>query len=316
MSLRVPFRFVKNLAALGLSLLFVAWLVWREPQLFSKLLNALASLPYWLWTVVLTGLFASYALRGARVAFEFRAFPALTFFKSLQIIFLHNAAVNFLPFRSGELAFPFLLQRVAQVPLVRSVSSLLVLRFQDACVVLMLCLAFWPGLPTPLRLALALALILAALALHVWLRSSTSQARWTQWALMRQWQALREALRQGNPQAGWSWLITCANWSIKISVQALLYAHWLHTEWAAAVFATLSTEIAAFSPIQGVAGLGTFEASGALALQAQGVPWMAGLQAATQVHFIMLLNSLFWALIAMAIAALDPQKKDREANRQ
>jgi hypothetical protein len=312
MNLRVPFRRVKNLAALALSLLFMAWLIWREPGLISNFFSALASMPAWLWAVVLTGLFVSYALRGARVAFEFRAFPKLTFFKSLQIIFLHNAAVNFLPFRSGEFAFPFLLKRVAQVPLVQSVSSLLYLRLQDASVVLMLCLAFWPGLSMPVRLALTVLLIMAALVLQFWLKSSFTHPRWTKWAMVRQWHKLREALRHGNPQAGWSWLITCANWAIKISVQALLYAYWLDTEWAAGVFAALSTEIAAFSPIQGVAGFGTFEASGALALQVQGVTWMAGLQAATQVHLIMLMNSLFWALIAIALTAFDPEKKDRE----
>lgn len=309
MPLRVPFRWLKNLAAVLLSSLFVVWLVWREPQLFSKLFTALASLPAWLWALVLAGLLASYALRGARVAFEFRSYPQLTFFKSLQIIVLHNAAVNFLPFRSGELAFPLLLQRAAQVPLVRAVSSLLYLRFQDACVVLMLCIGFWPGLPMAWRGVLALLLLALAMGLHRWLQSASSDVGETRWAVVRQWQALREALRHGNPQAGWSWLITCANWALKISVQALLYAHWLNTEWAAGVLATLSTEIAAFSPIQGVAGFGTFEASGAAALQAQGVPWMAGLQAATQVHLIVLMNSLFWALVAMAVAALDPPKK-------
>jgi len=309
MPLRVPFRWVKNLAAVLLSSLFVAWLVWRDPQLFSKLFIALASLPSWLWAVVLAGLLASYALRGARVAFEFRAYPQLTFFKSFQITVMHNAAVNFLPFRSGELAFPLLLQSAAQVPLVRAVSSLLYLRFQDACVVLMLCIGFWPGLSTTWRGALALLLIVLASGLHRWLKTASSDLGETRGALVRQWQALREALRQGNPQAGWSWLITCANWALKISVQALLYAHWLNTEWAAGVLATLSTEIAAFSPIQGVAGFGTFEASAAVALQTQGVPWMAGLQAATQVHLVVLMNSLFWALIAMAMAALDSPKK-------
>jgi hypothetical protein len=118
----------------------------------------------------------------------------------------------------------------------------------------------------------------------------------------------RHAMATGNPNALQSWLLTISNWGIKISVQAALYCYLANIDFSAGVIATISSEIAAFSPVQGVAGIGTFEVSSALAMYADGVSWATGIQVAAQVHLVMLSSALFWAIAAWLIPMLKIEK--------
>ena len=149
---------------------------------------------------------------------------------------------------------------------------------------------------------------LAAVLFQKWAKSTTS---WQDSAssLKRKLASWREALARGNQRAGLSWLLTISNWIIKISIQAILYGYLLHLSFSIGVLCTLSTELAAFLPIQGLAGIGTFEASSAVVMRAEGVPWMEALQVAAQVHVMMLASSLLWAFVSMFALPLTQQKK-------
>jgi len=291
-------QLIKKLMAVGVSLFFLIWLLRDSSLTASELFTPLFELPIWLISYVFFGLLTTYLLRGWRVAYEFRSYEKLSIKKCIQIVLWHNASVNLMPMRSGELVFPLLLQRVAQVPIQESLTSLLFLRFQDACTVLMLCLVFWPTLELHERFLLGLVVIAAAWIFQHWAKSPST---WHESSLgiKKRLAPLREALARGLPHAKLSWLLTVTNWLIKISVQALLYCHLLGVEFPLGVTATISTEFAAFSPLQGIAGIGTFEASSALAMRSQGIPWIDGIQVAAQVHMIMLSSAIFWALISL-----------------
>lgn len=301
-------RIVKNLAAIAVSLLFLGWLFGHQAMSWAGIYEPLLALPAAVWLLVVLGLLSTYVLRGWRVAYEFRDYEKLTLLRAIQVVMWHNATLNVLPFRSGEVVFPLLLRQVADIPVVNSVTSLVYLRFQDACTVLMIGIAFWPNIDLSLRLLLALLLVAAAVLFQQWAKSTTS---WQDSAssLKRKLASWREALARGNQRAGLSWLLTISNWIIKISIQAILYGYLLHLSFSIGVLSTLSTELAAFLPIQGLAGIGTFEASSAVVMRAEGVPWMEALQVAAQVHVMMLASSLLWAFVSMFALPLTQQKK-------
>ena len=300
-------RQIKNTVAAVVSLFFIGWfaLLLRDADLdfFQPLLN----LPLWLAVLVFLGLLLTYVLRGWRVAYEFREYPELSLAKSIQIVLWHSATVNFLPFRSGELAFPVLLQRIAHVPMMQALASLVHLRMQDATTVVLLGIVFWPGLDGAIRMLMVGATLAFFVAFYTWVKQP---ANWhgSPFFVKKYLASFRDAMATGNPSATLSWVLTVFNWIIKISIQAALYCYLTGIHFSTGVLATISSEVAAISPLQGVAGIGTFEVSSALALFADGVPWATGIQVAAQVHLIMLSSSLFWALMGLLIAKLTHTK--------
>ena len=298
---------LKKATAVAMSSLFVAWLIYQHGQTDQDFFQPLINLPAWLIFFVILGLLTTYVMRGWRLAYEFRDYQEMSLSKSIQIVLWHNASVNFLPFRSGEVAFPFLLHRVAQVPLIRSMASLMHLRMQDACIVLLLGVAFWPKLEWATRLLMLGIATLVMIGFYRWMKSPTDWQN-SAFFIKRKIAPFRHALAIGNPNALQSWLLTLSNWVIKISVQAWLYCFLANINFSAGVIATISSEIAAFSPVQGIAGIGTFEVSSALAMYADGVAWSTGIQVAAQVHLVMLSSALFWAFAAWLLPKLKIKK--------
>lgn len=101
--------------AVGLGLL--AWLLSHVP--LAQLTAALQRPAPGIWLLTLAGLLGSYALRAARVQVVFdlasSAPPSRRVLglrmDALRVILMHNAAVNLLPMRAGELSFPWLASR-------------------------------------------------------------------------------------------------------------------------------------------------------------------------------------------------------------
>jgi hypothetical protein len=235
----------------------------------AGLRRAAAGVPtsLWLWGVL--GILASYALRAARLYTEWRPRTQAGYGDCLQLFVLHNAAVSLLPLRSGELGYAWWLLHRWQVPLSESLASLLWLRLQDAAVLALFALGGLsplPGWQGPM-LAVAVA-ALAALSLPpLWRRW---QARLPQapvadaapgWRA-RAWRLLLKlatALRAS--RGGWAaWIFCVANWMLKLAVAAMLLQAVGPLDWLAAWRGALGGEWAAVLPVQGPAGLGTYEA--------------------------------------------------------
>ena len=170
------------------------------------------------WTVValaILGLVLTYLLRGWRVYREFKQFPKMRFGAALQVVLWHNASVNVMPFRTGEAAFPWLLYRRFDISLTRATASLLWLRIQDACVVLMLGIWVLADIELLVRVLLSIGLVVAAFLFAKWSRTASSTS-FTQWP----WKYLngfRQALAESNAHSPEGWWITLANWLIKLT---------------------------------------------------------------------------------------------------
>lgn len=314
--------------AWGLGLALLAWLLHKTP--LHEAQAALARPSGLTWGVTLLGLLGSYGLRSARLQVVLDLDAHHTAARrwlglrtdALRVILMHNAAVNLLPMRAGELSFPWLAARQLGYPVPRAVVCLMWMRLQDLSVLALLGLLLWPGVPMGWRAAGLLSLILGWVALTLGLRrwfdahpqDIDESAKGWRGHLSR----LRHALMEPAHHRPAAWLLTLANWTLKLAAGACLLsaitdAHFIHA-WAGA----LGGELAAIVPLQGPAGFGTYEA-GVWVGMASGLP--AGIQgaasaaagpltqaisAALALHLCFLLCAVLAGLVALWLSRLAP----------
>lgn len=279
----------------ALTLGFLAWL-WHVglPDVWWAQLQGVPML--W-WIAMVAGMLLSYGLRAWRIRREFADVPGMRWTLALRIVLAHTALVNVLPLRSGELGFPWLMRRALQVSWLDASASLMWLRLQDACVLALLALWAWPDLRGHWRLGLTLAL-LVGLGLGVrWVRAHGA-ATPTVGTPMGPLRALTQALSKRGQGLWQGWLITASNWALKLSLQAGLLAQLLGLSWATGWAGALGAELSALLPVQGLGGVGSYEAGAAAALRWQGVDWALGLQAALSMHLVVLACSLGFGALA------------------
>jgi hypothetical protein len=262
------------LVGLGL----MGWLLQHVP--FETAQQALGKPGLAVWLCTLGGLFLSYLLRAARLQVVMGLGPANGArhwmglrLDALRVILMHNAAVNLLPMRAGELSFPYLASRLLNMPLNRAVASLLWMRLQDLAVLLSLGLLCWPSLPWTWRAAGLATIVLGwqvGVRLLDWLYQRLQPAQATPDASDASkpkspgWQALlgrfHEALLEPHHHHWATWAFTWANWGTKLLAGAWLMSHICGADLAQAWAGALGGELAAVVPLQGPAGFGTYEA--------------------------------------------------------
>lgn len=306
----------KKLAlAWALGIVLLGWLLSRTPM--ASVIEALQRPSIAIWALTLCGLLLSYGLRGARLqvvlgldqhhAPPHRWLGLRT--DALRVILLHNAAVNLLPMRAGELSFPWLAARELQLPMSRALVCLMWMRLQDLAVLASLGLALWPGLSLVARVAGFLGLVLCWHGGWWLLRRLLAQApvdgtagnpsQWRSVALK-----LRAALLEPSHHRPAAWVLTLANWALKLAAGATLLSAISQTSWPVAWAGALGGELAAIFPLQGPAGFGTYEAgvwAGTATLLDHGSPLLAQVvPAALALHVCFLLC----AVCAAGVAAL------------
>ncbi len=276
---------IKRIIALAISLALLGWLAasgnWREVG------GRLATIPPSTLALTIGGFLLSYLLRAARIRDEFADVAKGHFWAMARVTTAHNAAINVVPFRGGEIALPVLLQREFGVPMGRALVSLLWLRMQDAFVVLLLAAWVWPGLDVALRGAWSLAVLVAAWGVPAWARAHPVGAE-PQPGWRGKLAKVRVALAHSTRGAARSWAWTLSNWIVKLSAQTLLLGALLGQAGLLASAGVLGGELAAILPVQGVAGFGTYEAGVAAALTPHGITLANGLQAALALHIVII----------------------------
>lgn len=302
----------KGLAwALGLGLL--AWLLARTP--FAQVAEAFERPDWATWLITLGGLLVSYVLRAARLQVVLnleghhkaphRWLGVRT--DALRVILMHNAAINLLPMRAGELSFPWLASRELGMPVARAVACLLWMRVQDVIVLVVLGLLLWPGLPFWVRIAGFAGMVAG------WLTLGQLSRRWFErhegepqvsGKLAGMMLKLRLALLEPEHHHPLAWLATLANWSLKLAAGACLLsavstAPWL-TSWAGA----LGGELAAIVPLQGPAGFGTYEAGVWAGMAAHLPPQSTALAHAVSAALALHVCFLLCAVLAGALASV------------
>lgn len=295
----------------------LGWLLSSVPM--AMVVSALERPSLGTWALTLTGLALSYGVRAARLqvvmglesdAQASRRWLGLRL-DALRVILMHNAAVNLLPMRAGELSFPYLAATVLRMPVHRAVASLLWMRLQDLAVLACLGLLCWPGLPLAGRAAGVVGVVLAWHGcVHLLDRiqqgaspdSDNNAPRWR--TIVRR---LHQALLEPHHHHWATWLFTWANWTIKLSAGAWLIAAITEAAMGPSWAGALGGELAAIVPVQGPAGFGTYEAGVWAGLSLTTGPQspfsQAGIAAALALHLCFLCCAVMAGALAWATGA-------------
>lgn len=310
---------LKLVAAWSFGLVLLGWLLHKTP--LDQVRHAFAQPSPAIWALTLSGILISYGLRAARlqVVLDLDTYgPAPHQWlglrtDALRVILMHNAAVNLLPMRAGELSFPWLASRQLGMPMGRAIACLLWMRIQDLAVLLLLGLMVWPGLDWHWRLAGLVAAILGWFALNWALPRIPDSPR-----LHTVLSQVRAAMTERAHHQPLAWALTAANWCLKLSAGACLLSAITQSTWMQAWAAALGGELAAVVPLQGPAGFGTYEAgvwAGMATHLPQGSAVLAWtVSAALALHVCFLICAVLAGLGATALSGLDRPHLNARSN--
>ncbi len=284
-------KWSKLLLGWSLGCLLLFWLL-RHVDV-SRIAQSAAQVPAWLWLACSLLWMLSFVLRGRRVQQEWHWRRPVNLLTAMRLVLLHNAAVLVLPFRAGEAGYPLLVKHVFAAPLGQSLRSLMWLRIQDAGVLGLLLVWLWPDLHWGWPVLCSCVLLgLVMLPANYWLWLLKRRSAWAR--------VLRSVLHRRAPRS--AWLLSLGNWVCKLCVVAILLSSLLAMPIKAAFQGALGGEWAGLLPLQGPAGLGTYEAGVWLAAGITDTHMAAQLPAAALlVHFFCLAVSLGAALLAWAV---------------
>jgi uncharacterized membrane protein YbhN (UPF0104 family) len=283
--------------AVGLGLL--AWLV-RDVG-WQRLAASVRIAPWWAWAVTVLGLLGSYLLRALRIHAELSSRHRLTVAQCLEVMVLHNAAVNLLPMRGGEAAYPWLVNRRFGVSLAHGTASLVWMRVQDALVLALLALAVWPGIPTAPRALAAAGLVFAvAGGLRALQRVPPTRAGGAR--VLRAVHGAVQALSLA-PRHGWAgWAYCGSSWTLKLLVLGGLLAKLSGISGMAPTTGALGGELSGVLPLQGPANFGTYETGVWVGVSLRGPAPRELVAAAVAVHLVSLATAVASGLAAYAIS--------------
>lgn len=293
----------------ALARIAIAWtvgaalLAWLARDVDWALLTAsVRNAPRWAWAITVLGLLGSYLLRALRIHAELGTRHRLTVPQCLEVMLIHNSAVNLLPMRGGEAAYPWLMKRRLGVPLDHAAASLVWMRLQDALVLALAALAVWPGVPAWLRIAAAAALVAAvAVGLRL-LQRLAAMTGGSGSKLLRVAHRAVQALALA-PRHGWrGWAYCGASWTVKLTCFATLLSALSGLPLAAAATGALGGELAGVLPLQGPANLGTYEAGVVAGAALRGAAPAGVVVPAIAVHLVGLVTAVLSGSLAYALS--------------
>jgi hypothetical protein len=257
---------------------------------WSALLRPWRELPAVMIALPALLLLASHGLRALRVHDYFGQPVRGGRWACLQLVLRHNLFNNLLPMRSGELAFPVLMQRHFGVRMAVSVPGLLWFRLLDLHSIGLLALPVLAPVAPPG----ALAMVALAWLLLPWL--FFRRGRWMMAAAVARAPArLRRVLETAmtvvpvEPGRFWSsWGWTLGTWAIKLAAFAWVLMLFAPLGPGTALFGAIGGELTSVLPVHGVAGLGTYEAGVVAALVPTGGEPTTLVRAAVNLHLFVL----------------------------
>jgi Lysylphosphatidylglycerol synthase TM region len=303
----------------------LGWLLQHVPLAQAKDALMRPSAP--IWALTLGGLLLSYGLRSARLQvvldLDNHQAPPRRWLglrtDALRVILMHNAAINLLPMRAGELSFPWLASRELGYPVARAVACLLWMRLQDITVLVGLGIVLWPGLASAWRVAglatIVLGWVLLLAGLRSWDRQHPSDASAPNGLLGRWLNKLRHALLESAHHRTAAWLLTLSNWVVKLAAGAVLLSAIADVRVPVAWAGALGGELAAIVPLQGPAGFGTYEAGVwagmATNLGAASPALTQAIPAAIALHLCFLACAVVAGVVALLLTRLKPAPATR-----
>jgi len=254
--------------------------------------------------VALALMLASYLIRTLRITRYFHAALAGHFWSAFRLSSWHNLMNNLLPMRSGEVAFPVLMQRYYGLAPIESVPVLFWFRLLDLQVVLLIGLAaggHLVGIDGGL-LALCLGALLlgpvVAYGLRGWLheRLAGHDGR-----LVGKVVAMLASLPDRPSRFLGTLFWTWANWLVKLAALGWVLAALAPVTFAEGVLGAIGGDLTTVLPIHAPGGFGTYEAGVMVFLGAMVSEPRTVLAAAVNLHLFVLGTALLSAGASLAI---------------
>jgi hypothetical protein len=257
-----------------------------------------------LWTIIGPALLVllTYVVRALRLYRYFQM--ERDFLLCLRLLLQHNALLNLLPMRTGEIAFPVLMNKYFSVPPSQTVPALLWLRILDMHALGLVLIMVVGALVAPGLVALLSAVWISGLFLVF-----SGSKRLADFLVGRDagpMRLLRNALSavpRREEVLVESWLLTALNWLMKLGAVGWLIKEFGSMDFmvamAGAVFGATTTML----PIHGFAGVGTYELGAVAAMQAFQVSAHDALTGAANSHLFILGVSIAGGLASQLIAA-------------
>ncbi|MFN2381638.1 MAG: lysylphosphatidylglycerol synthase transmembrane domain-containing protein [Guyparkeria sp.] len=270
----------------------------------ARLIEPWISIDPWALLVALALMLASYVIRTLRITRYFPDRLAGHFWSAFRLSNWHNLMNNLLPMRSGELAFPVLMQRYYRLSPLESVPVLFWFRLLDLQVVLLIGLAAGGhllSLSAGLLVALAVALLAApvvAYALRHWLhrlldgREGRLAAKGVQMLA-----SLPDRPSRFLGTLFWTWV----NWLVKLAALGWVLAALAPVGFSAGVLGAIGGDLTTVLPIHAPGGFGTYEAGVALLLAPLVDEPRVVLAAAVNLHLFVLGTALLAAALSLFI---------------
>ena len=294
----------------GLSILiFSGFVYWIEKE--YRWINMLSvwrtlNLKDLLMAFFLIGL--GYISRAARV-YYFRHDRFNRFSVVVRVVLWHNLFNNLLPMRSGEAAFPLLMQKYISIPARDSIPALLWFRFLDLLFLMALSgLALDLGRTAPILkgtgFLLALLSFVLALSARRWIINLIAHRPARGFKLLRK---LIGGIPENRAILAHSVLWTSITWSVKLLAFSWLLMKFAGIAWPVALLGGIADELSSVFPIHGVAGAGTYEGAVVAVLFTLGTQTSHALQAAINLHLFVLTSSVVSVFLAFIPMKSRPQ---------
>lgn len=288
-------RWFLSLLIFGLFLAGIEWYIgwgallrpWRQLQPAQVGLAVLLTL-------------VSYALRSLRFYHYFDEMRS-AYLRCFRLMLQHNLWNNLLPMRTGEISFPLLMKRDFDVSISRSASALAWFRLLDLHTLGLFAipaLGIWFQQPT-LSLGLFLAWLILPWLLFRLYRSHQFHFSDADHRLGRMAHTILTNLPKTRSQFLSSWLLTLANWLLKLLVFCWILLQFVPLPTSTALAGIMAAELTSVLPINGIAGAGSYEGGLAVAVSILGYPFGSAFTAAVNVHIFVLGSACLGGAISL-----------------
>jgi hypothetical protein len=249
-----------------------------------------ARVPAWTWLAAAAAWHSATLVQAWRLQRTWHSVQALPLGRCWSLTVHHGLVTRLLPLRLGDISHAWMVHREWRVSLGRAASSLYWMRWQDVTTLAALALLMLAPLPVAGRFALfALVLLLGSVLLPQQLKRMTrGRSGWQRWNL--------GVAEHGRHVDGW--VASGCMAALRLLAVALLLQPLNPTQAGALWHTTLGIELSAWLPVQGPAGLGTYEAGAWLGSRLGGVESSSFVAAALVAHAFGLVLAATAALAA------------------
>jgi uncharacterized membrane protein YbhN (UPF0104 family) len=286
-------------------LAFIAFVQWYIG--WGALLRPWTGLSFAAVGVAAALVMASYVVRALRLYDYFRDRMRRRFHLALKLTLQHNLWNNMLPMRTGEAAFPLLMSRYFDIPLMKSVAALLWFRVLDMHTLVACALAALGGLWLNTTAAATLLVVWMALPWAGYRLGMRHAERLGQsppgGRLSRLLHHVVDSLPPSSHDFWRAWGWTLVNWAVKFAGLVWVLQQFIHGPVAAAVLGVIAGDTTSVLPIHGVAGAGTYEAGivAGLAAAAAGIPAQTAVAGAVNVHLFILSAAVLGGALSLCL---------------